>query len=229
MKVQTLTNPEMRFKHLVFGLALSLGLGTIAAAQTPSIVHRGDTILLVVKQSTCTTACPDSILRTWAVYGQRYSKVVKAKTTDTIRIARSGTPANAQLFTTPYKSTVKTVAIPEMRITLTNSKGVKIPGISMVEFDSVRAVSEWVYPDGSVTRIPTTMPMTWTVPTASPFLKLRVAGGVRKDTLWMVATGCGCRRTGRVEAPPTLQQGAYGFAFYELRDGVTWTLSDNRP
>lgn len=163
--------------------ALTLAFSATAGAQTVSFVSRGDTALLVAKMPQCTTACPDSIRRTWSVYGQQYARVVKPKTTDTLRVLRSTQPADATLQYLPYKATRKTIAVPALVIAWYSSHGARLTALTIPERDSIKAVAFMQYADGRTARIPS--PMTWTLPPNIPATS-RVVGSM-KDTLWLVA------------------------------------------
>lgn len=163
--------------------ALALASASMLSAQTTTFVSRGDTALLVAKMPACTTACPDSIRRTWSVYGQQYARVVKPKTTDTLRVLRTTKPADATLQYVPYKATVKTVAVPALVVAWYSSAGVRITTLTIPERDSIKAVAFMQYADGRTTRIPS--PMTWTLPPNVPATQRVI--GTMKDTLWLIA------------------------------------------
>ena len=80
-------------------------------AQTVSVVYATDSALLIAKMPACTTACPDSIVRVWTYNGQRYTRTVKSKATDSIRVKRATTATTATLEYLPLKSTRKSLAV----------------------------------------------------------------------------------------------------------------------
>lgn len=164
-------------------LAIALASASMVSAQTATFVSRGDTALLIAKMPSCTTACPDSILRTWSVYGQRYARVVPAKFTDTLRIARTAQPAVATLHYLPYRATAKASQVPALVIAWYSSTGQRLTQLAIPPGDSIRAVAFMQFADGRTSRIPS--PMTWTIPPNVPATQ-RVLGTM-KDTLWLVA------------------------------------------
>lgn len=163
-------------------LAVVCMLGPTADAQTATFVSRGDTALLIAKMPACTTACPDSILRTWSVYGQRYARIVPARYTDTLRVLRTSQPVVATLSYLPYRATAKTSQVPALVISWTTAAGVPLTALQIAEHDSIRAVAVMRYADGHTARIPS--PMTWTMQTPVGVTQ-RVVGTMR-DTLWLV-------------------------------------------
>lgn len=158
-------------------------LGPTAGAQTATFVSRGDTALLIAKMPACTTACPDSILRTWSVYGQRYARIVPAKFTDTLKVARTSQPAVATLQYLPFRATAKASQVPALVIAWYSSAGLRLTQLAIPPGDSIRAVAFMQFADGRTTRIPS--PMTWTIPPNVPATQRVV--GTMKDTLWLVA------------------------------------------
>lgn len=165
-------------------LAVVCMLGPTVSAQTATFVSRGDTALLIAKMPTCTTACPDSILRTWSVYGQKYARIVPAKFTDTLRVLRTSQPVVATLQYLPFRASAKTSQVPALVIEWSTSQGVRLTSPSVPELDSIRAVAFMRYADGRTTRIPS--PMTWSM-TALPGRAIARTVGTMKDTLWLVA------------------------------------------
>jgi hypothetical protein len=164
-------------------LAVVCMLGPTAGAQTATFVSRGDTALLIAKMPACTTACPDSILRTWSVYGQKYARIVPAKFTDTLKVARTSQPAVATLQYLPFRATAKASQVPALVIAWYSSAGLRLTQLAIPPGDSIRAVAFMQFADGRTSRIPS--PMTWTIPPNVPAVQRVV--GTMKDTLWLVA------------------------------------------
>ncbi|MGV3707608.1 MAG: right-handed parallel beta-helix repeat-containing protein [Gemmatimonas sp.] len=84
---------------------------TLATAQTAAVVPKADTALLISTLPKCTTACPDSARIAWTYGETKVSRVVKAKSIDTVRVVRLNAARDAVFTYTPYKGSSKTLTV----------------------------------------------------------------------------------------------------------------------
>lgn len=105
-------NHLRRGVSMMLALALaSCAVATLAPAQTLSVVNKADSALLIVKLPTCTTACPTSVQGVWRYGSHQFTRTLKPKAVDTVRVARLGVADSATFDYTPIKATQKSVAV----------------------------------------------------------------------------------------------------------------------